>query len=90
MGSAFRRVRGVNRLTMIRDLPSTEHHLARADRHLGVLIRQWGPMGPGPSGLTPAVLAQPDKEAREIVRRLPEWRYNVQVNLDWIRAHVER
>ena len=90
MGSAFRRVRGVNRLTMIRDLPSTEHHLARAGRHLGVLIRQWGRMGPGPSGLTPAVLAQPDNEAREIVRRLSEWQYNMQVNLDWIRAHVER
>jgi len=47
-------------------------------------------MGPGPSGLTPAVLAQPDNEAREIVRRLSEWQYNMQVNLDWIRAHVER
>jgi hypothetical protein len=39
----------------------------------GVLIRQWGRMGPGPSGLTPAILAQPDKEARVIVRRLSEW-----------------
>jgi hypothetical protein len=39
----------------------------------GVLIRQWGRMGPGPSGLTPAILAQPDKEAREIVRWLSEW-----------------
>jgi hypothetical protein len=38
----------------------------------GVLIRQWGRMGPGPSGLTPAILAQPDKEAREIVRWLSE------------------
>ena len=39
----------------------------------GVLIRQWARMGPGPSGLTPAILAQPDKEAREIVRWLSEW-----------------
>jgi hypothetical protein len=39
----------------------------------GVLIRQWGRMGPGLSGLTPAILAQPDKEARVIVRRLSEW-----------------
>src|SRR6478609_2191894 len=31
MGSAFRRVRGVNRLTLIRELPSTEPHLGRAD-----------------------------------------------------------
>jgi hypothetical protein len=38
----------------------------------GVLIRQWGRMGPGPSKPTPAILAQPDKEARVIVRRLSE------------------
>ena len=39
----------------------------------GALIRQWGRMGPGPSGLTPAILALPDKGAREIVRWLSEW-----------------
>src|SRR4051812_24114246 len=51
----------------------------------GVLIGQWA--GPGPSGLTPAVLAQPDKEARIVVRRLSEWQQNMHANLDWIRAH---
>ena len=56
----------------------------------GVLIRQWARMGPGPSGLTPAILAQPDKEARIVARRLSEWQQNMQVNLDWIRAHVQR
>ena len=56
----------------------------------GVLIRQWGRMGPGPSGLTPAILAQPDKEARIVARRLAEWRQNMQANLDWIRAQVDR
>ena len=56
----------------------------------GVLIRQWGRMGPGPSGLTPAIVAQPPKEARIIARRLSEWQQNMQANLDWIRAQVER
>ena len=55
----------------------------------GVLIRQWGRMGPGPSGLTPAIAAQPDKEARIVSRRLAEWQQNMQANLEWIRSQVE-
>jgi hypothetical protein len=55
----------------------------------GVLIRQWGRMGPASSGLTPGILAQPDKEARIISRRLSEWQQNMQANLDWIRSQVE-
>jgi polyketide cyclase/dehydrase/lipid transport protein len=55
----------------------------------GVLIRQWGRMGPGPSGLTPAIVAQPDKEARIISRRLAEWQKNMQANLEWVRSQAE-
>jgi hypothetical protein len=55
----------------------------------GVLIRQWGRMGPGPSGLTIGIAAQPDKEARIISRRLSEWQQNMQANLEWIRSQVE-
>jgi len=55
----------------------------------GVLIRQWGRMGPGPSGLTPGIIAQPDKEARIVARRISEWQQNMQANLDWIRSQVE-
>jgi len=54
-----------------------------------VLIRQWGRMGPGPSGLTIGIAAQPDKEARIISRRLSEWQQNMQANLEWIRSQVE-
>jgi hypothetical protein len=54
----------------------------------GVLIRQWARMGPGPSGLTPAITAQPAKEARIVARRLAEWQQNMQANLDWISAQV--
>ena len=51
----------------------------------GVLIRQWARMGPGPSGLTYAITAKPDKEARIVANRLAEWRQNMQINLDCIR-----
>ncbi|MCW2558210.1 MAG: translation initiation factor 3 [Mycobacterium sp.] len=55
----------------------------------GALVRQWGRMGPGPSGLTPAIVAQPDKEARIVARRLSEWQQSMQANLEWIRSQVE-
>jgi hypothetical protein len=51
----------------------------------GVLIRQWARMGPGPSGLTFAITAMPEKEARIVAGRLAEWQKNMQVNLDCIR-----
>lgn len=54
----------------------------------GVLIRQWARMGPGPSGLSPAIAAQPEKEARIVARRLAEWQQNMQANLDWISSQV--
>jgi hypothetical protein len=55
----------------------------------GVLIRQWARMGPGPSGLTPAIAARPEMEARIVARRLSEWQQNMQANLDWIRSQAE-
>jgi hypothetical protein len=55
----------------------------------GVLVRQWARMGPGPSGLTPAIVAQPEKEARIVSRRLAEWQQNMQANLEQIRLRAE-
>jgi Polyketide cyclase / dehydrase and lipid transport len=55
----------------------------------GALIRQWGRVGPGTSGLSIGIAAQPDKEARIISRRLSEWQRSMQANLDWIRSQVE-
>jgi polyketide cyclase/dehydrase/lipid transport protein len=55
----------------------------------GVLIRQWARMGPGPSGLTPAIAAHPEKEARIISRRLAEWQQNMAANLEHIRSQAE-
>jgi hypothetical protein len=55
----------------------------------GVPVRQWARMGPGPSGLTPAIVAQPDKEARIVSRRLAEWQQNMQANLEQVRSRAE-
>lgn len=55
----------------------------------GVLVRQWGRMGPGPSGLNIGIAAQPDKEARIVARRLAEWQRNMAANLEWIRSQAE-
>jgi hypothetical protein len=55
----------------------------------GTLIRQWARMGPGPSGLSIGIAAQPEKEARIVARRLSEWQQNMQANLDWIQSRVE-
>ena len=55
----------------------------------GVLVRQWARMGPGPSGLTPAIVAQPEKEARIVSRRLAEWQKNMAANLELIRSQAE-
>ncbi|HEX7426704.1 MAG TPA: SRPBCC family protein [Mycobacterium sp.] len=55
----------------------------------GALIRQWARLGPGPSGLSIAIAAQQDKEARIIAGRLSEWQKNMQANLDWIRRQIE-
>jgi hypothetical protein len=55
----------------------------------GVLVRQWARMGPGRSGLTPAIVAQPEKEARIVSRRLAEWQKNMAANLEQIRSQAE-
>ncbi|MGI9164023.1 MAG: SRPBCC family protein [Mycobacterium sp.] len=56
----------------------------------GTLIRQWGRLGPGFNGLTAAIAANPDKEARIIERRLTHWREVMAANLEWIRQQIER
>lgn len=52
-------------------------------------VRMWARMGPGPSGLTPAIEARPDKEERIVERRLEEWRSNMVATLEGIRDLAE-
>jgi len=54
-----------------------------------VTVRQWARMGPGPSGLTPAIESMPEKEGRIISRRMGEWRSNIAANLAGIKEIIE-
>ncbi|MGH3725049.1 MAG: SRPBCC family protein [Mycobacterium sp.] len=56
----------------------------------GVIVRQWGRLGPGPSGLTPAIEEMPEKEARIVSRRLQEWRAGMEANLHEIAERLSR
>jgi hypothetical protein len=51
----------------------------------GVLVR----MGSGRSGLSFAIDARPELEARIVARRLTEWQRDMQTNLDCIRAQFD-
>jgi hypothetical protein len=55
----------------------------------GVRLRQSMRMGPAPSGLTPAIVAMPDKEERIVARRLREHRANMQACVDGVKALAE-
>src|SRR5208283_5311913 len=43
----------------------------------GTHLRQWATLGPGPSGLTPAIEAMPDKEEWFVAHRLAEHQANM-------------
>lgn len=54
----------------------------------GTRLRQWSRMGPGPSGLTPAISRWPDREERIVAGRLAEWRRGMERNLDAVRERA--
>jgi Polyketide cyclase / dehydrase and lipid transport len=56
----------------------------------GTLVRQWAVLGPGPSGLTPAIEAMPDREEQIVARRLAEHEANMQRCLAGIKELAER
>ena len=55
----------------------------------GVLVRQWGRMGPAPTGLSFAIAAHPHLEGRILTRRLAEWEKGMRANLDYIKEQAE-
>ncbi len=54
-----------------------------------VMLKQIAQIGPGPSGLTPAIERMPEKEARIIERRLGEHHANMTANLAEIKKLAE-
>lgn len=69
--------------------PSAEWGFSIEPTADGCRVTQWARMGPGPSGLTPAIERMPDKEERIVGRRLDEWRTNMTANLEGIKALAE-
>ncbi len=55
----------------------------------GTRLVQWARMGPGRSGLTPAIEAKPDREEDIVARRLEQWRANMEATVDGIRGLAE-
>ena len=55
----------------------------------GCRLTQWMRMGPGRSGINPAIDAMPDKESKILHRRLGEHRSNMEATLAGIKALAE-
>lgn len=55
----------------------------------GATLRFSAEMGPGPSGLTPAIERMPDREDDIVARRLGEWTANMQRTIDGIKELAE-
>lgn len=56
----------------------------------GTVLRFRAEMGPGPSGLTPAIQRMPDREEDIVARRLGEWTANMQRTVEGIKELAER
>jgi len=63
--------------TVDRDNPGSRWRFVLSATDAGTLLRYELILGPGPSGLTPAIAAMPDKEARILDRRLAEHHANM-------------
>ena len=52
-------------------------------------VTQWMQLGPGPSGLSPAIAARPEREQAIVFRRLQEHEANMTATLEAVKAAVE-
>jgi uncharacterized protein YndB with AHSA1/START domain len=69
--------------------PGASWRFELAEEGEGTRLTQRARLGPGPSGLTTAIEAMPDKEERIISRRLAEHRENMAATLAGIKALAE-
>ena len=71
------------------DHPSARWRFSLEPTDAGVTLTLWVQIGPGRSGLSPAIEAMPDKEERIVARRLEEHRANMVKTLEGIKALAE-
>ncbi len=55
----------------------------------GSIVRQFARVGEGESGISGAIAANPEREARILDHRLGMWRTAMQANLDGLRSVIE-
>lgn len=72
------------------DTPAARWWFTLTPRGGGTDLRQWARMGPGASGLSPAIAARPDREERIIAGRLAEWQAGIESNLAALKESAER
>jgi hypothetical protein len=63
--------------------------LVPAPDNTGTILTQWMQIGPGPSGISAAIEAMPDKESRILHRRLGEHSANIAATLAGIKDLAE-
>jgi hypothetical protein len=71
------------------DLPSALWRFTLAAQDGGTRVSQWMQIGPGPSGISIAIQAMPDKESRILHRRLAEHQANMTATLAGIKELAE-
>jgi len=69
--------------------PSARWRFTLAAADGGTRITQWMQIGPGPSGISDAIAAMPDKESRILRRRLAEHEANMTATLAGIKGLAE-
>jgi hypothetical protein len=70
-------------------LPAARWRFTLAAEDGGTRLTQWMQIGPGPSGVSRAIEAMPDKESRILHRRLAEHRANMTATLAGIKELAE-
>lgn len=71
------------------DEPSAAWRFELEPDRAGTRLSYWARMGPGPSGLTPVIKANPDIEDRIVAHRLREWKQNMEATIKGIKALAE-
>jgi hypothetical protein len=71
------------------DNPSSIWRFTLRPHDGGTLIEQWAQMGPARSGLSFAIDAMPEKEAKIVFVRLREWQAAMTANLAAVKALAE-
>jgi hypothetical protein len=71
------------------DYPSASWRFSLEPEAEGTWLRQWARLGPGPSGLTPAIAAMPDKEERIVARRMEDLSRNMTATVEGLKSLAE-